>query len=121
MTKFDVEIVLKGHDAAVTEALLVPHGAPATWDEGAVYDALVEILRAIDRAQNPKAPRDRAVMLTGFSWIVEPLGEDVVLAMEIPMGAAVAGPFHMPQARLEALIGNVLRLERAKTSPTTIH
>ena len=49
------------------------------------------------------------------------MGEDVVLAMEIPMGAAVAGPFHMPQARLEALIGNVIRLERAKTSPTTIH
>ena len=58
MTKFDVEIVLKGHDAAVTEALLVPHGAPATSNKGAVYDALVEILRAIDRAQNPKAPRD---------------------------------------------------------------
>ena len=34
-------------------------------------------------------------MLTGFSWIVEPLGDDVVLAMEIPMGAAVAGPFHV--------------------------
>ena len=65
--------------------------------------------------------RDRAVVLTGFSWIVEPLGDDVVLAMEIPMGAAVAGPFHVSQARLEALIGNVLRLEREKASPTTIH
>jgi len=121
MTTFDVEIVLKGHHSAITEALMVPHGEPASWDEGAVYDALVEVLRAIDRAQNPNAPRDRAVTLTGFSWIVEPLGNDVVLAMEIPMGAAVAGPFHMPQARLEALIGNVLRLERAKATPTTIH
>ena len=121
MTTFDVEIVLKGRDFAVTETLTVPHGEPAHWDEGAVYDALVEILRAMDRAQNPKAPRDRAVTLTGFSWIVEPMGEDVVLAMEIPMGAAVAGPFSMERAKLEALIGNVLRLERHKAAPTTIH
>jgi len=121
MTKFDVEIVLKGQDSAMTQSVTVPHGEPATWDEGAVYDALVEILRAIDRTQNPKAPRDRTVVLTGFSWIVEPMGEDVVLAMEIPMGAAVAGPFRVPQARLEALIANVIRLERQKSSPTTIH
>lgn len=121
MTTFDVEIVLKGRDFAVKEALTVPHGAPDQWDEGAVYDALVEILRAIDRAENPKAPRDRAVTLTGFSWIVEPMGEDVVLALEIQLGAAVAGPFRMPQARLEALVGNVIRLERHRATPTTIH
>ena len=121
MTKFDVEVVLKGSDSAVRETVTVPHGAPSTWDEGAVYDALVEILRAIDRAQNPKAPRDRAVILTGFSWIVEPEGENVVLALEIPMGAAVAGPFAMPQARLDALVASVLRMERQKVAPTTIH
>ena len=121
MTSFDVEIVLKGRDFAVKENLHISHGEPSTWDEGAVYDALVEILRAIDRAQNPNAPRDRAVTLTGFSWIVEPMGEDVVLAMEIPMGAAVAGPFHVPQGKLEAMIGNVIRLERHKATPTTIH
>ena len=121
MTTFDVEIVLKGRDSAVKEALMVPHGDPGHWDEGAVYDALVEILRAIDRAENPNAPRDRAVTLTGFSWIVEPVGEDVVIAIEIPMGAAVAGPFRMPQSKLDALIGNVIRLERQKASPTTIH
>ena len=121
MTKFDVEVVLKGSDSAVREAVTVAHGAPATWDEGAVYDALVEILRAIDRAQNPKAPRDRAVILTGFSWIVEPEGENVVLALEIPMGAAVAGPFAMPQAKLDALVSSVIRMERQKVAPTTIH
>jgi hypothetical protein len=39
MTKFDVEVVLKGSDSAVREAVTVEHGAPSTWDEGAVYDA----------------------------------------------------------------------------------
>jgi hypothetical protein len=124
MTSFEVEIVLKGRDAAVSSKVTVPHGAPASWDESAVYDALVEILRAIDRVQHPSAPADKSVTLTGFSWIVEPhgaLGKEVVLALEIPMGAAVAGPFSIDQARLDALIGNVLRLERHKASPTTIH
>jgi hypothetical protein len=121
MTTFDVEVVLKGRDSAVKEALAVPHGPPATWDEAAVYDALVEILRAIGRAQDPTAPRDRAIVLTGFSWIVEPLDGHVILAIEIPMGAAVAGPFNMPQARLDALVTNVLRMERQRSAPTTIH
>ena len=122
MTTFNVEVVLKGRDFAVTEPVSVPHGAAATWNEAAVYDVLVETLRAIDRAQNPKAPRDRAVVLTGFSWIVEPSGEgQVILAIEIPMGAAVAGPFDTAQARLESLISSVVHLERQKASPSVVH
>jgi hypothetical protein len=121
MTTFDVEVVLKNRDFAVKEAVAVPHGPAATWDEAAVYDALVEILRAIARAEDPQTPRDRPVILTGFSWIVEPLKDDVILAIEIPMGAAVAGPFRMPQARLDALVTNVLRMVRQRQAPTTVH
>ena len=120
MTSFDVEVVLKNRDFAVTETVVVPHGAPATWDEGAVYDVLTEVLRAIDRAQNPEAPRDRAVILTGFSWIVEPNGHEVILAIEIPMGAAVAGPFATSQLALESLITKVVKAERYKTAPPTV-
>ena len=121
MTTFDVEVVLKNRDFAVKEALVVPHGPVSTWNEAAVYDALVEILRAIERAQDPKAPRDRPVVLTGFSWIVEPVNGEVILAIEIPMGAAVAGPFNIPEPRLTALVTNVLRLERQRNSPTVVH
>jgi hypothetical protein len=116
MTSFEVEIVLKGRDFAVTEQIAVPHGEPSSWDEAAAYDVLAEILRAIDRAQNPAAPRDRAVSLTGFSWIVEPSEDQVVLAIEIPMGAAVAGPFAIDGPRLDALITRTIRLDRMKTS-----
>lgn len=118
---FNVEVVLKGRDFAVTEAVTVPHGPASAWDEGAVYDVLVETLRAIDRVANKHSSKDRAVTLTGFSWIVEPSDGQVILALEIPMGAAVAGPFDMPQARLDALITSVIRLERQKTSPTVVH
>jgi len=119
---FDVEVVLKGRHFAVTEKLAAPSLNPADWNEQAVRDVLTEVLRAIDRAQNPEAPRDRAVSLTGFSWIVEPSEGQSVLAIEIPMGAAVAGPFPIEQASLDKLITSVIRTERMKApTGTTIH
>jgi len=120
MTTFNVEVVLKGRDFAVTEAVSVPHGAPSSWDDAAVRDVLVETLRAIDRAQNPEAPRDRPVVLQGFSWIVEPVGAEVILAIEIPMGAAVAGPFAIDQTTLDALVTSVLRAERQMAGAPTM-
>jgi hypothetical protein len=120
---FPVEIVLKGRDVAVTESVAVPHGEPTTWDDGAVRDVLVEILRAIARAESPGDGAERGVVLQGFSWIVEPTAEGmVVVAIEIPMGAAVAGPFAVSQADLDARIGRVIRAERRLLStPGTIH
>ena len=118
---FNVEVVLKGSDAAVTETVKVAHGAPETWDEAAVTDVLVETLRAIERAQNPKAPRDRAVSLLGFSWIVEPLDGKVVIAIEIPMGAAVAGPFDIAQPQLDGLITRAIQFERMKSASPVVH
>jgi hypothetical protein len=124
---FDVEVVLKGRDFAVTEAVSVAHGDPKSWDEAAVRDVLVQILRAIDRVEHPSAPPDLPVSLRGFSWIVEPNGDDVVIAIEIPMGAAVAGPFAIAQAQLDGLISRVLLAERqdvqrhGPTRDMTIH
>jgi hypothetical protein len=119
--QFDVEVVLKGRDFAVTEAVSVPHGEPRTWDEGAVRDVLVEILRAIDRVEHPDASRNRQVALRGFSWIVEPADDKVVIAIEIPMGAAVAGPFATTQDALNGLVTRVLQTERRLTAPQTVH
>jgi hypothetical protein len=118
---FPVEVVLKGQDVAVTESVVIPHGEPSTWDDEAVRAVLVEILRAIDRAQNPTAPVDRPVVLHGFSWIVEPVNGEVIIAIEIPMGAAVAGPFSMVQDDLDARISRVLRAERQAILPQTVH
>ena len=103
-----VEVVLKGREFAVTESLVVSHGEPATWDDAAVRDVLIEILRAIDRAENPSIAADRVIVLQGFSWIVEPTDGGVVIALEIPMGAAVAGPFAISQQRLDLLISRAI-------------
>ena len=72
-------------------------------------DVLRGILRAIDRAQNPDSAESRHISLRGFSWIVEPSEGGVVIAVEIPMGAAVAGPFEADQQQLDALITRTLK------------
>ena len=49
------------------------------------------------------------IALRGLSWIVSPYeGGGVVIAIEITMGAAVAGPFDIDRTRLEAMIARVL-------------
>lgn len=109
---FDVEIVLRERDYAVTEHL--QHATEArAWTEGDVESVLKQILIAIDRAKNPET-LDRYVVLRGFSWIVEPTPEGVVIAIEIPMGAAVAGPFDIDQPRLDGMITRVLASTRPK-------
>lgn len=116
---YNVEVVLRGSDSAVTKTL-THSGDAAAWSDADVKDVLTEILRAIDRVQNPKADRDRQVVLRGFSWIVEPTAENgVVIAIEIPMGAAVAGPFAVSQAVLDAAISRVLA--GASAPSTTVH
>jgi hypothetical protein len=104
--EFDVEIVLRDRNTAITERL--EHGTdPAAWGELDVETVLKQILLAIDRVKNPGG-NSRFVALRGFSWIVEPVGESVVIAIEIPMGAAVAGPFAIDPQRLDGLIRRVI-------------
>src|SRR5262249_56212378 len=101
-----VEIVARERDAAMTERL--EHGTePVAWREPDVETVLKQILLAIDRAKNPGVG-SRFVALRGFSWIVEPVGDQVVIAIEIPMGAAVAGPFAIDPQRLDGLIRRVI-------------
>ena len=105
---FDVEIVLRERDYATTEHLPVPgRRGPGEWTDEDVEQVLKDILLAIDRARNPQTPQ-RYVALRGFSWIVEPTSDGVVIAIEIPMGAAVAGPFKVEQAALDHKIRRVL-------------
>lgn len=105
---FDVEIVLRERDYAVTEQIVHAGGQPAEWTDQDVEQILKEILLAIDRVKNPSSEQ-RYVALRGFSWIVEPIaGGGVVIAIEIPTGAAVAGPFAIEQRALDRMITRVL-------------
>jgi hypothetical protein len=105
-TDFDIEIVLRESDRAITERASHPVAA-AAWEDTDVRDILRMILEAIDRAKHPNGP-ERPASLRGFSWIVEPTEDKVVIAIEIPMGAAVAGPFDIAQDRLTAMIGRAV-------------
>jgi hypothetical protein len=108
---FDVEIVLRERDYAVTKRIAHGGNEPGGWTEQDVEAVLKEILLAIDRVKNPEVEH-RFVALRGFSWIVEPTSDGVVIAIEIPSGAAVAGPFRIDQPRLDRLITRVIAAAR---------
>jgi hypothetical protein len=109
--QFNVEIVLRERDYAVTEQIEHDGNAPSAWTELDVEGVLKSMLLAIDRVKNPGG-EPREVRLRGFSWIVEPTAGGVVIAMEITSGAAVAGPFDIEQRRLDRMITRVLEAAR---------
>ncbi|HTG99929.1 MAG TPA: hypothetical protein VL882_06655 [Vicinamibacterales bacterium] len=104
---YDVEIVLRDRDTAIAQRLEHDGSDPSDWTELDVDAVLKSMLLAIDRAKNP-GTSERHVALRGFSWIVEPTDGGVVIALEIPMGAAVAGPFAISQQRLDLLISRAI-------------
>jgi hypothetical protein len=117
---FPLEIVLRERNYAVTDQVVVPSARPpADWTDDEVEDVLKQMLLAIDREKNPGSG-ERHVALRGFSWIVEPAaGGGVVIAIEIPSGAAVAGPFDVPQAVLDARITRLVAA--ARVSRPVVH
>lgn len=118
--QFDIEVILRNEKEAVVEHA-VHAREPRDWDEQDVAAVLEQILLAVHRAKNPRAV-DPEVALRGFSWIVEPFDKGrVVIAIEIPTGAAVAGPFAIDQHTLDRLIAAALQRANASTSGTTIH
>jgi hypothetical protein len=109
---FDVEIVLRNENEATVEQIEHPRDA-RDWTEADVREVLKQVLLAVNRVKNPgdAAP---AVSLRGFSWIVEPFdSRRVVIAIEIPMGAAVAGPFEADRDRLDGLVSRAIASDRA--------
>jgi hypothetical protein len=115
---FNVEIVLRERDYAVTEQIHHVGNDPSAWTQIDVEGVLKSMLLAIDRVKNP-GDEPRHVSLRGFSWIVEPTTGGVVIAMEISSGAAVAGPFEIEQPRLDGLIARVL--EEARGPKPVVH
>ena len=116
--RYTVEIVLRERDYAVTEEVHHHGNSPSSWTELDVEGVLKSMLEAIDRVKNP-GDEPRPVRLRGFSWIVEPTDGGVVIAMEIPSGAAVAGPFDIAQPRLDGMITRVL--DAARDAKTVLH
>ena len=104
----NVDVWLRGSDFATTESIAGVSGVPRSWTDDDVRVVLEGMLRAMDRRKNPSEP-DRPIALRGLSWIVNPFEDGgVVIAIEITLGAAVAGPFDIDQQALETMITRVL-------------
>ncbi len=104
---FKVEVLLKGREEVVETEVALDGPEPAAWADDDVRRVLESTLGAFDQVQNPDA-EERAVALRGFSWIVTPVDGGVAIAIEIPSGAVVAGPFEGDVDTLTATITRVL-------------
>lgn len=115
-----VDVWLRGTDHATTVTIDNIPRAPSRWADDDVRLVLEGMLRAMDRLKRPDGD-ERTITLRGLSWIVNPYEDGgVVIAIEITLGAAIAGPFDIDQAALETMIKRVLDQPQSPAS-TTIH
>jgi hypothetical protein len=114
-----VDVWLRGHDFATTDRIEGITRQPRAWADDDVRLVLEGMLRAMDRRKRPGEP-DREISLRGLSWIVNPYEDGgVLIAIEITLGAAIAGPFDIEKAALETMIKRVLASSSAP--PPTVH
>ena len=113
-----VDVWMRGDDVATTQTIGdLPH-PPSQWSDEDVRQLLEDMLRAMHRAKHP-TQTSTPVTLRGLSWIVNPYDEGgVVIAIEITLGAAVAGPFDIDKTALDVMIARVLRQRATPLSPT---
>jgi hypothetical protein len=103
-----VDVWLRGEDYATTKTIEGLDREPVAWTDDDVRAVLQGMLTAMHRLKHPD-DSDAPVALRGLSWIVNPFDDGgVVIAIEITMGAAVAGPFLIDKAALETMISRVL-------------
>jgi hypothetical protein len=119
-----LDIWLRGTHHATSEVITPVDREPGAWTEADVTAVLAGMLRALDRAKNPDTEPDRAVALRGFSWIVNPFETGgVVIALEMSLGAVVAGPFDVSESALSGLIERAMAADRvaASAQSRTVH
>ena len=120
MADIQVDIWLRGDNHATTELIPPVDREPRAWTDADVATVLAGMLRALDRARHPETAKDRPVALRGFSWIVNPFeGGGVVIALEMTLGAVVAGPFDIAERDLTVLIERAIAGEREASQ--TVH
>ena len=105
---FDVEVLLKGTAEVVTETVTHDRPAPAGWTDADLRAVLLSILQVFDRVNSRDGIPASGVSLRGLSWIVTDADPGVAIAIEIPSGAVVAGPFDLPADELSQMIARVI-------------
>ncbi len=114
---FDVEVLLKGTDAVVTETVTQETEASA-WTDADVREMLLSTLRVFARASHDDTAGGD-VALRGLSWIVTDTKDGVAIAIEIPSGAIAAGPFDLAADELTQMVARVISAGAPTT--TSVH
>jgi hypothetical protein len=103
----DVDVWVRGRQDAITQRI---EGVPANateWTDEDVKELLEQMLLALERAKNPGGEQPQ-VSLRGFSWIVSPDANGVLVHLEMQMGTVSAGPFDIDESKLTEMISRVM-------------
>src|SRR5262245_23864486 len=121
----ELDIWLRGTNHATSHVISPVPREPRAWTDADVAAVLAGMLRALEQAGNPGSDAHRPIALRGFSWIVNPFETGgVVIALELTLGAVIAGPFDIPERELNTMIARVVAAERAASASApreTIH
>ena len=116
-----VDIWLRGDHSATTRDIGGVVREPGAWVDDDVRAVLEGMLLEMHRLKHPDDSQPY-VALRGISWIVNAYeGGGVVIAIEITLGAAIAGPFNVDKQALEQMITRVLAEARGDAGAATIH
>ena len=113
----ELEIWLRSDQHASIKTIFPVVGDPATWSDDEIETVLTAMLRAIHQEQTPTATADGSIALRGFSWIVNDYEGGVLIALELSIGAVVAGPFPVAAEVLTKKIDRVMSLHRPSYVP----
>jgi len=103
----DVDVWVRGRqDAIIGKIEGIPEHA-AEWTDEDVRSLLEQMLLALDRAKNPGGEQPQ-VSLRGFSWIVSPAANGVLVHLEMQTGTVSAGPFQIDESKLTEMIARVI-------------
>lgn len=103
----DVDVWVRGSTGPVTGKIKGLKADADAWTDADVKNLLEQMLKALDRAKNPTGDAP-AVTLRGFSWIVSPDTDGVLVHLELQLGTASAGPFAIDETRLSEMITRVI-------------
>jgi hypothetical protein len=113
-----VDVWLRGQNFATTRSIPGVLREARAWTDDDVRTVLQGMLLAMHRLKHPNET-ETPIALRGLSWIVNPYEDGgVLIAIEITIGAAIAGPFDIDQAVLESMIARVLRSSATPLSDT---
>jgi len=103
----DVDVWVRGRQDAATASVAGVGSDAATWGDRDVKKLLEGMLLALQRISDPKAEPPE-VTLRGFSWIVSPETDGVLVHLEMQLGTVSAGPFAIGEQRLTDMISRVI-------------